>query len=280
MEQSEYIIRTIVESLPNSWLDYLSAACLFLTLIVAAISALYAKKTYEKHEARSKKESACDLAKRYADEFIPKCQYITMVMKDAGIMDYVKNAFPLNELNHFDERELKAILEKHENLETDADKIHTKIDPAIIFSRAQYLFDDIISSDLINDSNLSSIPSPNQLDDAQKVFLQRRFEMEINRLLNWLEWFALNARYRIVDEEILFQSLHQTYIAIVWQFYYYIAKANKNSPGDKYYTNLIWLFLTWLKRLNTIKDKAEKNTIAANKINDQMRDHEYSGSPI
>lgn len=277
MEQIEHVVRAAIESTPTSWTEYVSVICLVLTLLVAAFSALYAKKSYVKHEARSKKEAACNLAKMYADEFLPKFQYVSTVMSNAGLLTYVKTTFPLDELEHFDEQEMNAILEKYENLRTDADKKHNEVDPTIIYVSAQFLFEDIIDSEIIKCTNNPQAQNIPQLNQTQKRVLRTRFNLEISRLLNWLEWFSLNARYGIVDEEILFQSLHQTFISSVWQFYYFIAKSNKNSPGDKYYTNTIWLFLKWKDRLNSIKAEAESKKAA---VHNGIRDAEYVGTTL
>lgn len=66
----------------------------------------------------------------------------------------------------------------------------------------------------------------------------------------------MNCKYGLADEELLYQSLHQTYISTVWLLYFFISHENENNE-DKLYTNVCWLFLKWRDRLMEIRDRKE-----------------------
>ena len=78
-------------------------------------------------------------------------------------------------------------------------------------------------------------------------------------LLNELEAFAMYFNTQVADEETVYQSLHQTFRAIMVLCYYDIALRN-NVLSDKYYTNIIMLFNLWNKRY-VEQIKAEKEYV-------------------
>lgn len=280
MEDIDNIVHAVIDSMPKSILDCIESICIVLTFLVAIVSAIYAIKSYNKQQARAKKEAACDLAKKYADEFIPRFQYVTNVMAWVGLLDFGKKAFPLDDIAHFDEDEMNKILEKRKIKRAEADFFYTAIDAKAIYESALYNCSAMIDTEILKGSANFSSDEVFQLNKNQENFLRSSFNSEITTLLNWLEWFSMKARYGVVDEEVIFQSLHQTFISAVWQFYYYIAKSNKNVPGDKFYTNIMWLFSMWLNRMDKIKTKAEENRKRAQKLNEDVRDYEYVGKPV
>ncbi|MCH5344138.1 MAG: hypothetical protein J1E64_08865 [Acetatifactor sp.] len=74
----------------------------------------------------------------------------------------------------------------------------------------------------------------------------------VTETLNNLEYFALHFSHETADESVVYQSLHQTYLEVVYVLYYNIAIQN-NIEGSKYYTNVIELYEKWNNR-----DKAER----------------------
>jgi hypothetical protein len=46
------------------------------------------------------------------------------------------------------------------------------------------------------------------------------------------------------DDDVIYQSLHQTFFKAVWILYYDIAKRNTDGK-DKYYTNIISTYNRW-----------------------------------
>ena len=85
---------------------------------------------------------------------------------------------------------------------------------------------------------------------------------KVSDTLNNLEWFSMSCRYGISDEEILYQSLHSTFLSTIWMLYFYISDLNGTNE-DKLFTNIIWLFDKWRKRLIDIQKDAEKQQAKA-----------------
>ena len=89
----------------------------------------------------------------------------------------------------------------------------------------------------------------------------------VTNMLNDLEFFAMHFTHKTADETVVFQSLHQTYIEIVGDLYYNIARCNQPTEG-KYYTNVIELYEKWFERsekqkqdtLQNVRHKTSKGT--------------------
>jgi len=73
------------------------------------------------------------------------------------------------------------------------------------------------------------------------------FQALISSVLNKLEWFSMAFTNRLADEDVVYQSLHQSFIEIVGMLYYRIAYDNKDAH-DKFYVNISELFRSWQKR--------------------------------
>lgn len=220
---------------------------------VAIISAWYAYRAYSHQKDRSKKAAACDLAKYYASSIIDKYADIVQVYGAAGITDLVKSVFSFRELQEFDKEELLTLLKKSGTSFDDFQKKITRIDPGHILSTKLYRTCSV-------EERGKTYNGYTEQDETGKVqvingsFLQADFDQEISGLLNELEWFAMNCRYGLADEELLYQSLHQTFLSTVWMLYFYISSRNENNE-DKLYTNVIWLFTEWRDRLVAITDR-------------------------
>lgn len=89
----------------------------------------------------------------------------------------------------------------------------------------------------------------------------------VTETLNNLEFFAMHFTHGTADESVVYQSLHQTYLDIVYVLYYNIAVLNE-LENSKYYTNIIELYKIWKKR-----DAEEKRKRA-----DLARSHTMKGS--
>ena len=89
-------------------------------------------------------------------------------------------------------------------------------------------------------------------------------------LLNQLEWFGMNFQYEVADETLLYQSLHKTYLSLVWMLYPIISYNNVNNE-DKLFTNVVWLFDKWRSRLDRITTKAQNKKRAIQKKADRRR---------
>ena len=64
----------------------------------------------------------------------------------------------------------------------------------------------------------------------------------------------MNFNYNIADESVVYQSLHKTFLEVVYLLYYNIAV--NNEPGDKkLFTNIIELYNLWQKKSEETKNE-------------------------
>lgn len=226
-----------------------------LMLIVAFCSALYAFKAYRHQKERSKKEVACELAKYYADEILNNATVILTAFSLSGYEEYITGIVAYNDMCDFTKKEFQCLLEKASIDYDQCIKRITEIDPSVLFScRLSRVYSIKERSEAIK--NAVELDENNNVKFPTANYIQNDFMQDVTRLMNQLEWFSMNCQYGIADEELIYQSIHQTFLTTVLLVYPLICQANENN-ADKHFTNMIWLFTKWRNRLNDITTEAE-----------------------
>lgn len=226
-----------------------------LFLLATIISVLCAFKAYYHQKNRARKETACELAQRYSEDIIQHYLFVTDVLEDSGLGSRTKELFPYDALSEFTQDEMNSLLGEND---TSYDEIRDDFehpDPKSIMTAMRvHRPSEQEREDLLQvfSEQLREGTDENRLD----IFLQHEFFNKMWEYLNALEWFSMSCRYGIADEEILYQSLHQTFLSSVWQLYFYICRKNITNE-NKYYTNVIWLFVEWQKRMKGIQREAQ-----------------------
>ena len=256
--------------------EWLSAVCNVLMLVLTAASVYYAFRAYQHQKDRSKKEAACNLAKYYANNIIDKYADITSVFNASGITDIIRKHLQLRDLKEFDRAELECLLKAGGMTVADFEEKLRNIDPLVILNaRMSGACSPEERGKTYN--SYTKMGKDGNVEVINGVFLLVDFEQEISGLLNELEWFAMNCKYGLADEELMYQSLHQTFISTVWMLYFYISHRNVNNE-DKLYTNLVWLFLKWRDRLVAIMDKKEAEKQEYLKKAESVKARVYEGT--
>ena len=98
----------------------------------------------------------------------------------------------------------------------------------------------------------------------RSVIIQKFMGNIVTESLNNLEFFAMHFSHGTADESVVYQSLHQTYLMMVYVLYYNIAVLNE-LEGSKYYTNVIELYKKWDQRDQ--EEKQKKISMARNYTN-------------
>lgn len=221
-------------------------SALLLITVISAIIALFA---YRHQKKRRKKEEACNLAKFYSKNIICKYSLITRVLERSGITARIRECFDMNKIADFSYEELSALL-SGANVEDFISEIKN-IEPGIILSVRVAAATSPLEREILMDSYIKENSETGEKEIVQGSYLQQDFFQDVSDLLNELEWFSMTCRYGIADETLIYQSLHQTFLSTVWLLYVFIANLNKDNV-NKYYTNIIWLFKLWWKRLDRI----------------------------
>lgn len=213
------------------------------TAIVALVSALIALLAYLSQRKVVKKQNACSIADRYATSILPRMRYIDGILQLTGAVDITHR---FSGFKNFTEKELnEQLLLAGATSEIYLDKLN-KIDRNILDTAyAQCGCSEVIK----------------QYHDALIFVLEHaedQIHISVSKLimdfLNELEAISILMHYNIADEKLIYQSMHQTLISHMKNWYYFISDKNRNDQ-DRFFTNLIWLYNTWNKR----KEKDEKS---------------------
>lgn len=228
-----------------------------LLLLVTIISVICAFKAYKHQKNRARKEAACDLARYYSENIIKRHSFVSTILKQSSLSAKVNELFPYDKLDNFDKDEASYFIDQHCQSYGDVYNDFHNIDPQIILNtKLSYASSFSERKDIINE-HFKYDEEKEEKILIGGLLLQQDFFDKLVDFLNDLEWFSMSCRYGISDEEVLYQSLHSTFLSCVWQLYFYICDMNIRNE-DKLYTNIIWLFNRWRKRLREIQIDAQK----------------------
>lgn len=125
----------------------------------------------------------------------------------------------------------------------------------------------------IDNPNYQTVLNKGRSLTYYKSILISYFHSNVSTLLNKLESFALHLNSNLADEEILYPSLHQTYLKVIKYLYPHICYLNSRNTADKYFTNIIELYNKWrdryIEELN--KEIASDEKARTKKLNDNKK---------
>ncbi len=227
----------------------------FLFIVISSIIAVWqyyisCRNEHYKNEAERIQKSI-DLIEYYKDNVLDKGKAIISIFGTAGISEILKRINSM-QIKEFDNCELHQLLSKK-----DIDELK-KIENDELFITAILIANETYNLNLPGISYYESNSSNNVKVKHQKVF-NAFMGYYITQTLNNLEFFAMHFTHNLAEENVIYQSAHQTFIEIVELLYYHISSQNTNDSSQKYYTNLIRLYGTW-KEKQTKQNKEMINT--------------------
>lgn len=183
-------------------------------------------------------------------------KYEHLKFRDFNISEFYNNygGIELSELNNISD---KILIEDFLNSEFLENKDSDYVKLISIFKSRDYKN---FTKEEINDEN----EKHNFEFLVLKTRLMKDFLIKKDSVMNKLEYFAMNFSSGLADEEVVYQSLHQSYLSVVAFLYPAICKANVDSGQEKFYTSIIKLYNIWIER------QEEKNNIERT-INNQMK---------
>lgn len=256
-----------------------STVILMGTLIYIAKQTNIQKKDLEMRINYQKREKAIEMAKVFS-ELIDKTILVSEVLKNLEAINKINiSDSDYNHLNYFDEDELKKLFD-----EDDLGKIKSEINIKNI-GLEKYISAYAITGDsslnkfkdeiifLINEKFLRNEKTKQEYDKMD-IIIKREFSKTMVELLNQLEWFSMHFMSDIAEEKTVYQSLHQIYLKTIKLYYPHIAYLNRKGIKDKYYCNIIGLYVKWAniyhkekedevkrnKKISDLKQKEKENT--------------------
>ncbi len=227
---------------------------LVFTLIVAVAQYFFHKGEYkenhrfnvELHEHR-KREKALELTGFYKDNILGHTIMFNRVYQKIGIKQMLGKV-KQSDMKNFDEYELER-----NYIKADLDEIRK-------IKKTDKFFEALEEFHHIHKTNRNEIGKDKlDLNDPEvRDRLETSYLDEQRKILNHLEFFAMHFVNGVANEEIVYQSLHKTFLTIVELFYFDIC-LNNVKDGSKLFTNVIALYNKWKDRAE--KEKAEREAV-------------------
>ena len=228
-----------------------------LSMCFVAWQTLLLRKTYQYNCDWQGKEKAAELAAEYKDSILPSIGYIGAVLKGTGTMDVLRDIHADN-IDQFNQTELfrltSRITEEVNKVRENRDMIGLLLANRTRFGqiynkRLHSISEALIDKwyrarDKVKDRDGNEVQITQGEERALLDALWYEYGSIVSDTLNNLEYFAMHFVSGVADDTVIFQSLHQTYLAIVQMLYYNIAVQNVHEK-DKYYTNVICLYKKW-----------------------------------
>lgn len=256
---SKYSIKNIL-SLSADYVTIVSCILVLIQLIAFV-------KDSRRNEFRSRKEAAYKIAREYADDVLSNMGFIQSVLSVT--------------FNQQDPTKLEKILQSaniESFLSSDSKANSAYSDYVNIFLNEK---DDNINYDTINTfSIVYKIPGFMDIamineDSAKKHLANIRFESMLFDTLNTLECFAMSVNQNVSDSEMLYASVHQTFLKFVKYVYPFICK--QNIDEERFYPNIIKLYYSWNKKE---LDEEKKKVDLEQKKQDMIRKSKTVGTPL
>lgn len=208
------------------------------TAIITLISVIIATLVYEYQRNEKKKDKAFQIAKQYATDIIPTGRFINQVLSSIEATQYTK-VFA-EKMKTFDNAELCSLLNEQSLDIQGYYRLFEKINSDII----QLC---MVKSGININIKICYTTIEEQDETTKKELYAIFFKKFVMDFLNNLESLAMLLKYNLADEKIIYQSLHQTFLAYMSNLYYFIAEENYLNDS-RYYENIIWLYRLWKKR--------------------------------
>lgn len=231
---------------------YISQILCSIVIAVGGIVGVWqytlAKRIEKNQHHNNRIQKAIDMAEFYKNNVLCNMTFIYNVYAEMDILK-ILNGISIEKMNNFDTNELQEVLNPNQ-LNDIKNKLESrdfiKIIPELadIYAKKGDYKEEVY------------IKEGNQIVKTIKVnsakVIEEFMNNTVNDTLNNLEYFAMHFVYETADEEVIYQSIHQTYLDVVKWLYYNIA-INNETGEKKYFTNVIELFNKWKKIANEQK---------------------------
>lgn len=218
----------------------------FLFIVISSIIAVWQYHISCKQETikndTDKVQKSIELMEYYKDNVLDKYTAIKFIFKNAKISNITEKINKC-QIRDFNSTEIEELLSKE-----DVEEIKR------IEKSKEYIVSILMANEAFN-LNLPGIQYNEDGDNGDEGLLKVNENKIINAFLsnyisntlNNLELFSMYFTHNIADESVIYQSAHQTFIAIAELLYYNIAQ-NNTLDCSTYYTNLIELYRVWKSR--------------------------------
>ncbi len=263
--ESETLLRDILSMSAN----YV-AICSCIIVLVQLV-AFFSDSRHK--ESRCRKEAALKLADEYASTILRNITFIQNVVQcyyDKENPESLNDKLSELQIDKFIAKEMAKVkgLEKY----TDIFRNGRYEIPCEIIENASISYQ--VGYNIIEEKTATEDESGGEQVEESEESLRKKanikFKLIVSDTLNKLEYFSMAVNHNVAESEMLFPSLHQTYLNFVRFMYPYICMENMDE--ENYYTNIIELYRTWEEVKDTIEECREEGRKHAEKmIRDKKR---------
>ena len=236
----------------KKFISYLFSCPSSISVIISLFALLLSSFSYKYNKNRGKVDRAIEMADKYQKLIKEISEIMSILSKHKEVYEISTNKIDEKNLVEFTRDEA---LDLYTNEQFDMlCKFHFGDGMDVDLLKGHYLANSLASGDSCMGFVLA-------VDNDTKAFdnvIKQYYRSKINGVLNSLEAFSMAFVQNVADEDVVYQSLHQSYFKIVKLLYFRIAYAN-NKPTDKYFTNIIELYKIWQNKLSKQQKKIDKD---------------------
>ena len=225
-----------------------------IPIIISGVAFVLSVLSFCYNKNKGKVEKAIELANVYR-ELIKDISEFSKIFEEHGEIQGLLTKGKLDEETKFNYGEISSIYSKQEIHKLENFFFGDGMNPDIL--RSVYFTYSLQNISDINPILLNLSENPDEQQSAvQDSLIRSYYQSKFSSFLNKLEFFSMAFVQNVADDDVVYQSLHQTFLGITRYFYYLISR-NNNSLENKYYTNIIQLHSRWISKQKQYKSKAD-----------------------
>lgn len=237
------LIILLIRHYPKSTILSISADYVtVVSFVIIVIQLIAFVKDSRRNEFRSRKEAAYHIAREYADKMLSRVSFIQAVLS----LSYDSDP------NTLQEAVCKVEISGFSKADMQQNTVYKKYIELFIESEEDKLsLNHILIQAVVN--RIPGFLDINSLEDnkIKNHIANTRFKIYLFDTLNVLECFAMSVNQNVSDSEMLYSSLHQTFIKFVHFVYPFICCQNEGE--NWFYPNIIQLYQNWGKKEDSEK---------------------------
>ena len=230
-------------------LSSLSSLAVIISTIFVAIQARLFFNDYRKRNKKEEFSKSFELTKFYTSIILPKMPKIQRMFELCDVTSNIKSI--RSNIKHFDKEECSEFLDPDE-FRKKIQSIKLKPIEQILPLYAQFANTSISNAYMEFYRYMALISEHEDSDnlvEEYKINLCNAVIGELSIAANDLEYFSMFFNSNLAESEVVYESLHQTFLAYVRLLYPVISYANTRSDySKKYYTHIRDLYSLWSKK--------------------------------
>ena len=263
--------------------DLLEMSANYITIcscVIVVIQLIAYVRDSRHNEARAKKEAALTLAEKYAKEILPSIAFIENVLSAS----YRQKNYDLEEM--LGQIKIKDFVKSellNQNNKTKVLKYSLYFENGIYSIDVETIEKRTFGCQNFNNMYFNNITEKIKTDEKEyKEILNVCFKSFVFDTMNVLEYFAMSVNQNVAEKEMLYPSLHQTFLKFVK--YVYPVICNSNVEEIEYYSNMVKLYNEWVEKEAEYEKAKEQTKEALDKkkqeMTKQLRNKKLTGTPL